>query len=483
MKDNFDIDEELKKSIADIIDEEIAEANNYYYDNPEINKQNKEVELIDFGEDEEEEILPSIEEYEEDTEYDDAPEPKDKKPRKIILIVSLVITGCIVIGLVAYMLIKKTIDKSHGYAYYNNLAYEKMDNKDYEAAITNFKKALSFEESKSNAKERADMMFWLYDSYKQTGKTEEGIPYLEEILELDDKNETAYAYLIDYYGTLNKFEELAALFEKAKETGDSKIIELFSRYNGTKVEIYPAAGDYDDDIEVKLTTTDSKAKIYYSLNNGSDQIYVSDIKLGEGNNTLNYYSINEYGIKSDILTAEYNVNYKAPSEPVISPEETDIAGNEKVKVTISGYADNAKVYYTLDGSEPTVSSKEYTGEFELESGTTTVTVLVINERGAKVTATKTYNVTYADKYTADTAEGVIWKKLIEKGLVDSEHKQSSDLCELKYYSKKTISKEPFHLFYFIVDDEIKDYFYGVNSQNGTVYIVTRNGDEYSLSKL
>ena len=37
-----------------------AEANNYYYDNPEINKQNKEVELIDFGEDEKEEILPEI---------------------------------------------------------------------------------------------------------------------------------------------------------------------------------------------------------------------------------------------------------------------------------------------------------------------------------------------------------------------------------------------------------------------------------------
>lgn len=53
------------------------------------------------------------------------------------------------------------------------------------------------------------------------------------------------------------------------------------------------------------------------------------------------------------------------SAPVINVDKTQASNSEKVKVSITSSTENAKIYYTTDGSEPDENSELYTGEFEV----------------------------------------------------------------------------------------------------------------------
>ena len=53
------------------------------------------------------------------------------------------------------------------------------------------------------------------------------------------------------------------------------------------------------------------------------------------------------------------------SAPVINVDKTQASNSEKVKVSITSSTENAKIYYTTDGSEPNENSELYTGGFEV----------------------------------------------------------------------------------------------------------------------
>ena len=65
------------------------------------------------------------------------------------------------------------------------------------------------------------------------------------------------------------------------------------------------------------------------------------------------------------------------TEPIISPESCEFNYGESVVVTIESMED-ANVYYTLDGTNPTVNSNLYQGEFEITK-TTKVKAIAIKE--------------------------------------------------------------------------------------------------------
>ena len=76
------------------------------------------------------------------------------------------------------------------------------------------------------------------------------------------------------------------------------------------------------------------------------------------------------------------------AEPVISPEETTFS-DEGVAVTISAAA-GAKIYYTLDGTNPTEESDLYVAPIALTETTTVKAIAIEEGKSASAVAEKTY---------------------------------------------------------------------------------------------
>lgn len=76
------------------------------------------------------------------------------------------------------------------------------------------------------------------------------------------------------------------------------------------------------------------------------------------------------------------------AEPVISPEETTF-GDDGVAVTIAA-ADGAKIYYTLDGTNPTEASELYAAPIALTETTTVKAIAIEEGKSASAVVEKKY---------------------------------------------------------------------------------------------
>lgn len=114
-------------------------------------------------------------------------------------------------------------------------------------------------------------------------------------------------------------------------------------------------------------------------------IYDSNNMTDEINALLD--SIDDPKVKSNL--SEYTV---AP--PNFSDDSGDYNNNVALKLTSSG---NNKIYYTIDGSDPTTASTEYSGVIDINNaGHTTVKAIAVNGQGvSSKIATKIYNIKMA----------------------------------------------------------------------------------------
>lgn len=135
------------------------------------------------------------------------------------------------------------------------------------------------------------------------------------------------------------------------------------------------AGEYNHDLEITLTTDVVGAKIYYTLDNSvptnTSILYVNPIELdGDGNSIyISAIAIKE-GFRSQVLSNLYSINYSPAAYPTFSK----LAGtfNSDIEITISSHTSNAVIYYTLDGSTPTVNSNIYSSPLSIANNGTNV---------------------------------------------------------------------------------------------------------------
>lgn len=536
MSDDFDLEEELAKSIASIVDEETAGARAY------VDKTKREggagiknsvtEEVYDDGGDKPEEK--------------EAPQKEGGGARRVIIIVASVLVAVAAIGVISYYAVTAALNKSRdNYGYYNKLGYEAYDNRQYEEAITNFEKALTYSEGKTASETNINMMLYMYECYKAVKNDAKAEAILKNVIELDADNMNAYYNLVEIYGNRRDYEALNKLYEDVSATGNSELAALFNKYISPAPSATPEGGSFSDDQKIFLTVAEG-CKIYYTTD-GTDpktsstaKIFSERIEAGAGTTTVKFYSVNEYGFESDVINEEYIVSYDGPPVPKISPQETTFSQSSKVVVTISNVRQGCKVYYTMDGNIPTEYSTEYSKTpIELPAGTTILTVLVVDEHGMTSTASRTYTVQYISKYTEKEAEKFVWDALENKKIVDKDHyliesdKKKADVrtvrangdeevadnetaaqdddkenqtkdesgdekptekpapteaetqakkkCTLDYYSQKLIDGKSVYMFYFGIAGETQDYWYGADADTGDVYKITGSNDNYKLS--
>lgn len=165
------------------------------------------------------------------------------------------------------------------------------------------------------------------------------------------------------------YESAAKSFEKALSYDEGKTDTDMMLY---LYECYNHLGRTEDAIDVLYDVLLVKDNNYYNAlyylvryyDDQEDYVKVKEL-----------YDANKDSTSSDVL-ALFSI-YHA-SEPVASPVSDTYSEDQNITIAVKN---GSKIYYTTDGSDPTVNSIEYTGKFKVSEGTTIVKFIAVNEYG------------------------------------------------------------------------------------------------------
>ncbi len=409
---------------------------------------------------------------------------KKNKAGKIAAIAAIVIVVVAALIMLAFFTINSVLKKAqNNFAYYNNMGIEYVQSQKYDEAIPYLEKALTFDE----AQNKINLRFSLYDCYAATGDTQRAISMLYNILQIDQYNLEAIVYLENYYEQAGVTEALVELYNKYKDT---QAADAVAKYYVAPPAIAVEGGEYTTDLEVKITS-DYGYRIYYTTDGSeptvNSSLYGNKIDITEGTTMLKCIAVNDYNIASEVVSAEYKIEYKAPDAPTISPR----SGNYETEqlIVIGNIPAGGKAYYTLDNTTPTNKSTLYTGPFDMPSGNNVLSVITYDKNGQKSAVVKrNYVLKLEDKVSQERALEILWQAMEHKNMVDSQHLSSDgEPVKLVLDEKKTILGHSIWVFDIYVSAEQGDlkanYQMGVDSEDSYVYTVYENNGVYTLDEV
>ncbi len=138
----------------------------------------------------------------------------------------------------------------------------------------------------------------------------------------------------------------------------------------------PAPGTYTSSIKVTITDASPGATIYYdSLSTQGFVPYTGPITVAaEGMTLIQAYALENGYQNSNYVTAEYNLQLPPAPAPTISLAAGYYPSQQKV--TISDSNAGATIYYTTNGSLPTLDSNVYSGPVTVSSSETLVAIAI-----------------------------------------------------------------------------------------------------------
>ncbi len=166
-----------------------------------------------------------------------------------------------------------------------------------------------------------------------------------------------------------------------------------------KVWVDHKGGVYNTGVTVTLESDDENADIYYRINGGDEQLYSSPITIdSEGTTELTYRAVDESGNWANALLETYTID--------LPPEVWDNTEgglyNHTVNVSLESNDEKAKIYYTLNGTDPKIYGQLYTGSIAIGAeGTTELKYAAVDESG-------NWSDIYTETYTVDTTAPELW---------------------------------------------------------------------------
>lgn len=156
--------------------------------------------------------------------------------------------------------------------------------------------------------------------------------------------------------------------------------------------ISPAAGEYKEKVTVSIVVP-TGTTVYYTTDGTapSDKStrYTEPFTLTRSAK-VRAVAIAEGKLPSIIVEADYTVRVKSEA-----PEFSPAAGtyHQEVTVTLNAPDEDAYIYYTLDGTEPTYMSNTYLSPFTITETTTVKAIAVSIDQDPSDVVTATYTIT------------------------------------------------------------------------------------------
>lgn len=352
--ENPDIDDKITKSIEHLVDETTKEVNATYH-NESVESPKEEYNDID------------------DDVVDYYKKPGSPGSARVKFIITALAVAAIVI------VVAVTITHNNSYSNFYNKAVSSYNNADYNKAIDYLNKA---ENTKEGAN-KLEVLEYKADSFAKLKQYDEALAVYNRVLQIDPNYGKAITGICEIYKQTKNVSELRAMIEKYRNTNMASFVEEYI----TKAPVFSPESGLIEDIANVTIKSDSNTAIYYTLD-GSDpdtnsKLYTKAIKLEEGKTEIKAICVSDYGIRSNIVTANYNVKYKEPDAPVISLDSGVYITGQTLKITAGK---GTTVYYTIDGSIPSKNSTKYNNPLKLISGKVVISAVAVSDESGKVSA-------------------------------------------------------------------------------------------------
>lgn len=283
----------------------------------------------------------------------------------IILIVALILFSVFRISNYVY--------QNNSYTYQTQLAKEAAANADYVSAIEHMERALVLNSDDSS------MKYLLAEYYFANLESDKAILMLWEIINQNDVNrQAAYNKLIDYYASI---QDYAMIEEILSNCNDVTIVSMFQNYLANEPEFSDMEGTYDEVLTLRLSSN-SNGTIYYTTDGSmptyESPVYTDPIVLELGIYKVSAFFVNSYGIESDVVTKTYTIDIRVPNAPNVLLDSGEFTSPELIEVDVQTFC---KVYYTTDGTLPTIESMEYTNPIPMPIGESHFTFVAFSQEG------------------------------------------------------------------------------------------------------
>jgi len=158
----------------------------------------------------------------------------------------------------------------------------------------------------------------------------------------------------------------------------------------------PAAGTYPSAQMVAISDATAGTTIYYTTNGTpptvSSAVYAGTIAVS-ATETIEAMATASGHSPSAVATAAYTINLPAAATPTFSPAAGTYAAAQSV--TISDASAGATIYYTTNGTPPTVSSAAYSGTITVSATETIEAMATASGHSPSSVATAAYTVNLA----------------------------------------------------------------------------------------
>lgn len=288
---------------------------------------------------------------------------KRKKRRRLITTMVVVFLLIVVGAVVAYL---------NSYTGVVNKGYKALNSGDYTEATSCFKRAIKKNSTKAKA------YSGLAQVYTAQGDAEEAEKVFTDAIDGQPSNANLYEACITYYIDTDNQMSIPSLLEDADESVTTKL----SQYVVKEPDFSLDDSETFDDVQEVSLTAENDTSIYYSTD-GKDPStksteYTEAIQLSEGTTKVKAIAVNADGIPSATVTKKYKVELPVEDAPAVSPSTGQYSTAKVISIQVpEGYT----AYYTLDGTDPTSASDQYSDPVDMPEGETIFKAILINKKG------------------------------------------------------------------------------------------------------
>lgn len=334
-----------------------------------------------------------------------------------------------------------------------------------------------------NLPDNPDIIFRLSDYYLENGDPESAVDALRKITDSEnfasDKIYNAYESIISIYEQSKMYDKIAELLN---DSSNETAMSFREKYIPKAPLMGVAGGEFDDVVIVTILPQSSQEGdvTYYTVNDGnpdsSSIIYENAIVLDEeGEYIIKASTINRYGISSEVAEDTYTVIKGTPSAPEIMEPSGDYNQNTMIVAVADA---GCTIFYTTDGSDPTMESKQYISPITMPVGTTHYKFVAIDKDGlSSEIVERDYHLVFTRLISKEQAVNTLVSTLVRLDiLLDSSGKVRGLGGHNEYIYNKEIEIEGAGEYYVIIENHVSNdgsvtptgLIYAVNTHDGTV---------------
>ena len=302
---------------------------------------------------------------------------KQQRSRKKISLAFRIGSAVIVVIAVISVFLAVRYREDDSYETHMKKAVGLMSDEDYAGAADEYLLAAAKEGLKQD--ELYNARLGAANAYHYSGDDEKAKEILNELLKEDPKNRACYEALILIY---EEEGDIIAINELISSCPVSEIYEEYKDYIAMPPDFSTLGGEYAEEVVLTITALDGTSDIYYTIDGSipdeNSEKYEKPIIMTEGSYIISAVCVNKKGYKSAVISEEYTVTHEAVNGPVIEPKEGKKTSPENIRASAD---EGLEIYYTKDGSAPSLESKRYEGEIPMPLGKSTFSFVSADGNG------------------------------------------------------------------------------------------------------